>query len=124
MYYPYSENEGADQLRGYHEADLRLCFRICKNRFSHDAAHFRPTKHLCIKIIYDIYFLFKIASISLVCLFPDIVGVYRDIYGHYAYHCGKWFHEAEKFVENIVSYVKELSLLIGLIWKVQFFKCV
>ena len=30
LYYPYSENKGADQLRGY-EADLRLCFRICKN---------------------------------------------------------------------------------------------
>ena len=25
-----SENKGADQLRGYREADLRLCFRICK----------------------------------------------------------------------------------------------
>ena len=30
LYYPCSENKGADQLRGYHEADLRLCFRICK----------------------------------------------------------------------------------------------
>ena len=30
MYYPCSENKGADQLRGYREADLRLCFRICK----------------------------------------------------------------------------------------------
>ena len=30
MYYPYSENKGADQFRGYREADLRLCFRICK----------------------------------------------------------------------------------------------
>ena len=36
LYYPHSENKGADQLRGYHEADrnreadLRLCFRICK----------------------------------------------------------------------------------------------
>ena len=36
LYYPYSENKGADQLRGYREADLRLYFRIC--RFSHDAA--------------------------------------------------------------------------------------
>ena len=27
--YPCSENEGADQLRGYREADLRLCFRLC-----------------------------------------------------------------------------------------------
>ena len=28
--YPCSENKGADQHRGYCEADLRLCFRICK----------------------------------------------------------------------------------------------
>ena len=28
--YPCSENKGADQLRGYREADLRLRFRICK----------------------------------------------------------------------------------------------
>ena len=30
LYYPSSENKGADQLRGYREADLRLCFRICR----------------------------------------------------------------------------------------------
>ena len=30
MYYPCSENKGADQLRGYREADLRLCFRPSK----------------------------------------------------------------------------------------------
>ena len=30
LYYPRSENKGADQLRGYCEADLRLCFRLCK----------------------------------------------------------------------------------------------
>ena len=29
-YYLCSENKGADQLRGYREADLRLCFRKCK----------------------------------------------------------------------------------------------
>ena len=35
-----SENKGADQLRGYREADLRLCFRIyAKTRFSHNEAH-------------------------------------------------------------------------------------
>ena len=27
MYYPCSESKGADQLRGYREADLCLCFR-------------------------------------------------------------------------------------------------
>ena len=30
FYYPCSEKEGADQLRTYCEADLRLCFRIFK----------------------------------------------------------------------------------------------
>ena len=30
LYNPCSENIGADQLRGYREADLRLCFRIYK----------------------------------------------------------------------------------------------
>ena len=30
LYYPCGENKGADQLRGYRKADLRLCFRICK----------------------------------------------------------------------------------------------
>ena len=29
-YYLCSENKGADQLRGSREADLRLCFHICK----------------------------------------------------------------------------------------------
>ena len=29
LHYPSGENNGADQLRGYREADLRLCFRIC-----------------------------------------------------------------------------------------------
>ena len=29
LYYPYSENKGADLLRGNCEADLRPCFRIC-----------------------------------------------------------------------------------------------
>ena len=31
LYYPCSENKGrADQLRSHCEADLRLCFRLCK----------------------------------------------------------------------------------------------
>ena len=30
LYYLCSENKCADQLRGYREADLRLCFRIWK----------------------------------------------------------------------------------------------
>ena len=38
LYFLSSENKGADQLGGYHTADLGLCFHKCK-RFSHDAAH-------------------------------------------------------------------------------------
>ena len=38
LYYPCSENKDADQLRGYREADLRLCFRICKKPVFHDEA--------------------------------------------------------------------------------------
>ena len=30
LYYPSNENKGADQLRGYRKADLRLCFRLCR----------------------------------------------------------------------------------------------
>ena len=33
FYYPYSEHKGADQLRNYREAGLRLCFRICELLF-------------------------------------------------------------------------------------------
>ena len=40
LYYPYSENKGADQLSGYCEAELRLCFRLCKIRFSQNEAQF------------------------------------------------------------------------------------
>ena len=36
LFYLCSENKDADQLRGYREADLRLCFRTCW--LSHDAA--------------------------------------------------------------------------------------
>ena len=38
-YFTSSENKGADQLRSYPEADLRLCFRLYANCwFSHEAA--------------------------------------------------------------------------------------
>ena len=33
-----SEIKAADQPQGHGAADVRLCFRICKNKFSHDEA--------------------------------------------------------------------------------------
>ena len=44
LYYPCSENKGDDQLRGHREADLCLCFRICKYPVSYDAAYFIKAK--------------------------------------------------------------------------------
>ena len=42
LYNPCSENKVADQLCGYREADLRLCFlAYAKSRFFHDTAHFK-----------------------------------------------------------------------------------
>ena len=52
IYYPCSKNKGADQLRGHREADLRLKFRICDNRFSHDAAQILLMKQIAILIHY------------------------------------------------------------------------
>ena len=41
VYYPGSENKGADQLRSYCEADLHLCFRICRLLvFLRDSSYF------------------------------------------------------------------------------------
>ena len=42
MYYPYSKNKGADQIRSYCESELRLCFRLCRLLvfiISHAVAH-------------------------------------------------------------------------------------
>ena len=46
LYYPFSENKGADQLRVYREADLCLRFRICKNPvFSRRGSCIRASKN-------------------------------------------------------------------------------
>ena len=37
MYYLCDKNKGADQLHGHCAAYLRLCFCLCKSRFSHKA---------------------------------------------------------------------------------------
>ena len=43
LYYLCGENKGADQLRGYREADLRLCFRMYKK-----SVFLRPLNHMFI----------------------------------------------------------------------------
>ena len=54
MYYPCSENKGTDQLRSYCEADLRLCFRICRLLVFSRCGLFMPTADLTSKIDIEI----------------------------------------------------------------------
>ena len=58
LYYPYSENKGADQLRGYREADLRLCFRICKKPvFSRRGSNEIPHDQVLLVFGHGVFFL-------------------------------------------------------------------
>ena len=59
LYYLCSENKGADQLRGHREADLRLCFRICKKPvFSQRGSNVVLTEIVPQKLIVLLYVLF------------------------------------------------------------------
>ena len=49
VYYPCSENKGADQLRGYREADLRL-FRLSKLLVFSQGGSFIDTKRTYCKL--------------------------------------------------------------------------
>ena len=46
LYHLCRENKGADQLRSYCEADLRLCFRIYKKAVFSYEAHIRLNRFL------------------------------------------------------------------------------
>ena len=48
LYYPCSKNKGADQLRSYSEADLRLCFRPSIFWFSYAVAHMSSCLLVCL----------------------------------------------------------------------------
>ena len=62
MYYPCSENKDADQLRGYREADLRLCFRPCKLLvFSRTGSFVNSTPGLHLASVVDIKLLLCVA---------------------------------------------------------------
>ena len=70
LYYPCSENKGAD----HREADLRLCFRICEIRFSHDDAPFFnliPTPFL-------LYVRCKFGVTFVRRCFRDVLIIYRQ----------------------------------------------
>ena len=78
-----SENKGADQLRGYREADLRLCFRICKKkRFSHDAAQLIGRKScymfgIILNISPSNYILWVRTTFEGVCMLENLINIIR-----------------------------------------------
>ena len=53
LYYPCSENKGADQLRGYREADLRLCFRRADQLRGYREADLRLCFRICKKPVFS-----------------------------------------------------------------------
>ena len=55
LYYPCSKNKGTDQLRSYCEADLRLCFCLCRLLIFHSAAQM---------IFLNLYFVFQILDLD------------------------------------------------------------
>ena len=70
MYYPCSENKGADQLRGNREADLRLCFRICKKPvFSRRGSYVNSWFSLCNMLLCSFP----------ICSFPGITHILDNI---------------------------------------------
>ena len=66
MYYPCSENKDADQLRGYREADLRLCFRPCKLLIFSRTGSFMKRSQNCL-FIYFIFFFNLFFFLCAVC---------------------------------------------------------
>ena len=55
LYYPCSENKGADQLRNYCEADLRLCFRLGRLLVFPCGGSYLTILHIASKTILTIY---------------------------------------------------------------------
>ena len=55
LYCPSSENKGADQLRGYREADLRLCFRICRLLVFPRGGSYFGENLLVLKYMYSVF---------------------------------------------------------------------
>ena len=50
LHFPCAENKGADQLRGYREADLHLCFRICKMPGFSLRGSYHPRYPTCMRV--------------------------------------------------------------------------
>ena len=90
MYYQYSLNKGANQLHGYREADLCLCFRICKKpAFSRRGSYiFFVVYSVFLPLFFDIYFLIGRKCVSI------MANLYYYSYKPYIINliCSNLFH--------------------------------
>ena len=113
LYYPCSENKGTDLLPSYCEADLRLCFRLC-----------RLLVFPCSSSIYLLFFsgqkllsviLFKSYQGLKFYFFQSNLYIYcinlRTLHARYRTSCNLRFHQGEKNV-----HVSCLSLLPFYVW--------
>ena len=55
LYYPCSKNKDADQLRSYYEADLRLCFRLCRLLVFPCGGSFNYLQYICMPICFLLF---------------------------------------------------------------------
>ena len=81
-----SENKGADQLRGYREADLHLCFRICKKPFYSRRGSYNPLVFTSEVSIFQI-------ALLLQSVMSDLVGNPKE----------RFFSETTQFTDNVIS---------------------
>ena len=101
LYYPCSENKGADQLRGYREADMRhifLVFAYAKSRFSHEAAHLKGTSNRLTmsypKLSYDSRKLYRVCYSLCMKMASTFIRLYNGnlvIYCFIIYHFYHFF---------------------------------
>ena len=117
LYYLGSENKGADQLRGNHEADLRLCFRICEKPVSLLPGSFKRQTALlshrlawalkfCKQKIEVLYELHREKTAKLICIF-----VFK--------YSKSWFsHDAAHILTHTLDYIW-LCLEIRSLWLID-----
>ena len=96
LYCLCSENKGADQLRGYREADLRLCFRICKKpgsprRGSNGLLQTlvpcqkRMAGHLLVAIVRFLDITDRSKAVVLSCFCVRVLVMFHFIFVHYTF---------------------------------------
>ena len=109
MYYPCSENKGADQLRGYREADLRLCFRICRLLVFPRGGSYHRKFYTCFFFFYYLkYFSFlfptcnhsNFKALSIFVVLQHFFSMFCDLVRN---HVSRFVHETAHFMHYRIA---------------------